>query len=204
MLGRFAGHVALLACWVLVAVMAVLTWGPHATRYKTDIIVGQSMEPTIPLYSVIVVEPTDPARIAVGDVITFQQPDSPERKVTHRVVRIGHRGDGALAFSTKGDNNDVRDPWRVTYADTGYVVRAHAPHVGWLMIQAQTRWARILLIALPVLLLLVSFLRWVWRDEELDEDPSADAGDHDVEADADVDDEPAWDLPSWPRDRSAA
>src|SRR6476661_7633586 len=86
--GRFAVHVVVLSCWVLIAVMAVLTWAPHATRFKTDIIVGQSMEPTIPLYSVIVVEPVDPADIRRGDVITFEQPDTPGRKVTHRVVRI--------------------------------------------------------------------------------------------------------------------
>jgi hypothetical protein len=86
------------------------------------------------------------------------------------VVEIDHLTGGKLGFRTKGDNNDVRDPWTVTYESTGYRVRTHVARVGWLMIQAQTRMARLLLVVLPVLLLLVQFLRWVWRDEETDEE----------------------------------
>jgi signal peptidase I len=167
---RFAGHVLVLACWTLVVVMGLITWGPHATRYKTDIIIGQSMEPTIPLYSVIVVEPVDPDAIRAGDVITYQQPGLEDRKVTHRVQSIERGKDGSPTFITKGDNNEVRDPYEVTYAGTGYRVKTHVPHVGWLMIKAQTRWARVLLVALPVLVLLVQLLRWIWRDERGDDE----------------------------------
>lgn len=179
--GRFVGHVVLVACWMLVVLMGVLTWGPHATRYRTDVIVGRSMEPAIPLHSVIVVEPVDPADIRRGDVISYQQPDEPDRKVTHRVMAV--TGDARTpAFVTKGDGNDVRDPYEVTYADAGYRVRTHVPHVGWLMIHAQTRWARVLLVALPVLLLLAQFLRWVWRDAEetVDDDDSPWSFDEDM------------------------
>lgn len=166
---RFAGHVLVLATWTLVVVMGLLTWGPHATRFKTDIIVGRSMEPAIPLYSVIVVEPVEPSAIRHGDVISYQQPQLPDRKVTHRVHAVERGEAGTPTFITKGDNNDVRDPYEVTYADTGYRVVHHVPHVGWLMIQAQARWARVLLVVFPVLLLLVQFLRWVWRNEDHDE-----------------------------------
>lgn len=163
---RFAGHVLLLACWTLVIVMAVLMWGPHVANVKTEIVVGQSMEPTIPLYSVIVVDPVEPEAIRRGDVITYQQPDAPSRKVTHRVQAVERDEQGRPAFVTQGDNNDARDPYRVTYEQTGYRVRTHVPHVGWLMIQAQTRWARVLLVVVPVLVLLTQFLRWLWRDED--------------------------------------
>jgi signal peptidase len=186
-LSRFAVHVVVLSCWVLVIVMGAATWAPHATRFKTDIIVGQSMEPTIPLYSVIVVEPIDPANIRRGDVITFEQPDVPTRKVTHRVVKVQVEN-GNPTFLTKGDNNATRDPWTVTYADRGYRVRGHVPHVGWLILKSQTRWARVLLVVLPVLLLLTSFLRWVWRDEESDEDDDADEDTIDEQLDFEFED----------------
>lgn len=179
---RFAGHAVVLACWMLVIVLGVLTWAPHATRFKTDIIIGRSMEPTIPLYSVIVVEPVEPDAIRVGDVITYQQPDMLERKVTHRVQSIGRNDDGDLAFVTKGDNNDIRDPYEVSYADTGYRVVKHVPHAGWLMLKAQTRLARVGLVALPVLLILVMFLRWVWREDE----------DEALEDDERIDDDREW------------
>jgi len=171
---RFTGHVALVACWLLVAVMAALTWGPHLTKYKTDVIVGQSMEPTIPLYSVTIVEDVQPDRLRVGDVIVFEQPEVPGRKVTHRIERIERLKDEALSFVTKGDNNEVRDPWRVTYAGTGYRVREHVPHVGWLMIKAQTRIARVALVVLPVLLLLSQFMRWLWKGDADEAEQDAD------------------------------
>jgi signal peptidase len=171
-LARFGGHVALLACWALVILMAVVTWGPHVSRFKTDIIVGRSMTPTIPLYSVIVVEPVAPESLRRGDVITFEEPDLPGRKVTHRIVEIEHPPHGGSTFVTKGDGNEARDPWRVTYRDSAYRVRWHAPHIGWLLLKSQTRLARVVLVVLPVLLLLVQFLRMVWRDESV-----IDAGD---------------------------
>ncbi len=167
---RWLSHVMFLVAWILVAVMGALMWGPHLTRYKTDIIIGQSMEPTIPLYSVIVVEPVDPGDLRRGDVITYEQPDVPGRKVTHRVVGVERSESGSPVFRTKGDNNDARDPYETTYEDTGYRVKTHVPHVGWLMIKAQTRWARVLLVVIPVLLLLTQFLRWVWRDEREDDE----------------------------------
>lgn len=165
---RWASHVVFLLAWILIAVMATLMWGPHLTKYKTDIIVGQSMEPTIPLYSVIIVEPVKPGDIRRGDVITYEQPDVPGRKVTHRVAEVDRAKDGTPIFRTKGDNNPARDPYETRYDDTGWRVRTHVPHVGWLMLQAQTRGARIALVAAPVLIVLVMFLRWLWRPEDDD------------------------------------
>ncbi len=182
---RFAGHVLVLACWTLVIVMGLITWGPHATRFKTDIIIGQSMEPTIPLYSVIIVEPVDPHALRPGDVISYQQPGMTDRKVTHRVQSIKRGTDGTPTFITKGDNNDVRDPYEVTYAETGYRVKTHVPHVGWLMIKAQTRWARVLLVVIPVIVLLVQFLRWIWRDERDGTELDGDEAEYRFDADDD-------------------
>jgi signal peptidase len=110
-------------------------------------------------------------RLTVGDVITFEQPDVPGRKVTHRITKVERGEDGQRAFVTKGDNNDVRDPWRVAYIDEGYRVVAHVERVGWVMLHAQSRWARVLLVVLPIVVLLGQFLRWIWRSD--DDEPSA-------------------------------
>lgn len=172
---RWFGHVGFLLAWLLILLMGVIMWGPHLTKYKTDIIIGQSMEPTIPLYSVIVVEPVAPTDISRGDVITFEQPDVPGRKVTHRVAEITRSRTGAPVFHTKGDNNPTRDPYEVSFKDTGWRVRHHVPHIGWLMLQSQTRVARLLIVALPVLIVLSMFLRWLWRSEDdVIEDDDAD------------------------------
>jgi signal peptidase len=179
---------------MLVLLMAALTWGPHLTSYKTDIIVGQSMEPTIPLWSVIVVEPVAPTDIRKGDIITYEQPDVPGRKVTHRVHRVEQMEDGSPAFVTKGDNNNVRDSYRVSYADTAWRVKAHVPHVGWVIAQSQTRLARVALVVVPVLVLLVQLLRMIWRNED---DENADADDEQL-------DDTGLHEPWWDEDRVAA
>lgn len=157
-------HVLYLAAWMLIALMCAVSWAPHLTRFKTDVIIGPSMTPTIPLWSVIVVEPVDPSAIRAGDVITFQRPDEPSMKVTHRVARVVTTDHGP-AFITKGDHNPVRDPWRVDYVDSGYRVVAHVPWVGWVLTQAQGRLARVFLVAVPVLVLLMQFLLWLWRPQ---------------------------------------
>jgi signal peptidase I len=161
---RWLLHVALVTCWVLVALMAVLTWGPHLTKYKTDIIIGQSMEPTIPLWSVIVAEPVDPAAIEVGDVIVAQPAELDGSKVTHRVVRIERGEQGERVLRTRGDNNETTDPWKVVYEAEGWRVAQHVPYVGWVMGKAQTRLARIALVVLPIMLILQQALRWIWTD----------------------------------------
>lgn len=163
-LGRLACHVVLVGCWLLVALMAVLMWGPHVSDYKTEIIVGRSMEPTIPLWSVIVVEPVEPAAIRTGDVIVAEPAELGGRKVTHRVTAREPGEHGKLVFRTRGDNNDTTDPWKVIYEDEAWRVVEHVPHVGWIMAKAQTRAARLLLVVLPVLLILAQVLRWIWRD----------------------------------------
>ncbi|MCB0880056.1 MAG: hypothetical protein KDC46_13880, partial [Thermoleophilia bacterium] len=70
---------------------------------------------------------------------------------------------------TKGDNNDTADPWTVVYADGGWREVTHVPHIGWIMAKAQTRSARVLLVALPILLILIQVLRWIWRSEDDDQ-----------------------------------
>lgn len=165
--GRVVRLAALLACWSIIVLLAAITWGPRVTDLRTDIIIGSSMEPTIPLWSVIVVEPLPVEQIRRGDVITFEQPGATGRKVTHRVTRVERAGAGAPPqFQTKGDNNDSVDPWRVSYVDDAWRVRTHIPYVGRALAMAQTRGARVALIAVPVLVLLALTLRWIWQRPE--------------------------------------
>ena len=69
-----------------------------------------SMEPAIPVHSLVVVQETDPADLAVGDIITFRSTNQAlEGSLnTHRITQIDETG-GQLAFHTKGDANAVED-----------------------------------------------------------------------------------------------
>ena len=159
---RWSGRLLLVAAWIMVAAMAVVTWGPHLTPYRTDVIIGRSMEPTVPLWSVIFARPVNPSDIRTGDVITYQRPDAADMKVTHRVVDVVDDEHGR-GFVTRGDANPIRDPYVVRYDGTGWRVEGHAPHLGWFILQAQRREARVVLVVLPTLILLAQFLLWLWR-----------------------------------------
>ncbi len=69
-----------------------------------------SMEPTIPVHSLVVVQQTDPSELAVGDIITFKSTNEAlEGSLnTHRITQIDD-ANGQLSFHTKGDANAIED-----------------------------------------------------------------------------------------------
>ena len=69
-------------------------------------IVSESMEPTLEINDVVVVQKCEPKRLQKGDIITFKQE---ERTISHRIVDITKTKD-IIKFETKGDNNKISDP----------------------------------------------------------------------------------------------
>ena len=69
-----------------------------------------SMEPAIPVHSLVVVRETDPEELAVGDIITFKSTNAAldGSLNTHRITQVDNQ-DGRLSFHTKGDANAVED-----------------------------------------------------------------------------------------------
>ncbi|WP_302935969.1 signal peptidase I [uncultured Senegalimassilia sp.] len=75
-----------------------------------------SMEPAIPVHSlVVVVQQTDPAELQVGDTITFEATEGALDGAlnTHRIVQIDE-GPAGPVFHTKGDANAVEDAQTVS------------------------------------------------------------------------------------------
>lgn len=102
---------------------------PGVTGGAALTVLTGSMSPTIPAGSVVVVQPKDPAEIAVGDVITFQ-PELDAMYVTHRVIEVGHDASGNRMFFTQGDANPTPDQNPVAAAGVAGVVNIHIPHLG--------------------------------------------------------------------------
>jgi signal peptidase len=69
------------------------------------------MEPSYPPGTLIIVKPTDPQAINVGDVVTYQVKSNEPEVITHRVIQILHSSDPdvELQFVTQGDNNGSPD-----------------------------------------------------------------------------------------------
>ena len=76
-----------------------------------------SMEPAIPVHSLVVVQQADPAELQVGDIITFEATEGTLDGAlnTHRIVQIDE-GSAGPVFHTKGDANAVEDAQTVSAA----------------------------------------------------------------------------------------
>lgn len=107
--------------------------------FSAAVVMGGSMTPAMPMGSLILIEPTAPAAVSVGDVITFMLPD---RLITHRVVAIEH-DDMGLRLMTKGDANDAPDPIAVRAGGSIGAVRVAVPIAGYLLFELQGWWRAI-------------------------------------------------------------
>jgi signal peptidase len=148
-----------------VAVLCVLAYAALLVAgYKPVEVYSGPMVPTLRVGSIAFDRPVAGSSVRVGDVITFQDPYTRGRLVTHRVVRIFHTKNG-LAYRTKGDANATRDPWTIRLPERVGRVSFSVPYVGYVLWYGHTREVRAVLIALAALFALVGALRRIWRQE---------------------------------------
>lgn len=96
----------------MLGVAALLVVGvgvPRVAGATPYVILTSSMKPTLPAGTIVVSRPVDPARIGVGDVITYQLRSGEQDVVTHRVVTVSFTTAGEYVFTTRGDANDLPD-----------------------------------------------------------------------------------------------
>jgi signal peptidase len=119
--------------------------------------------------SVVFDEVVPVADLKVGDVITYRPPagSGPKGLVTHRIAAITGDRDGSRIYRTKGDANDVADPWTFKLAGPEQArVRAGVPYLGFAVAALSDRRLRMLIVGLPALLIALSSLAGLWRDTD--------------------------------------
>lgn len=129
--GRFMWTAVSFAFLVITMLLAaVLLLVPKTVDALPLTILTGSMNPSMPPGTLAVVQPTDPARLKVGDVVTFQWESGNPALVTHRITEIGHSSNGGTTLTTKGDNNPQVDPQVQAEQVMGKVIYA-VPYFGW-------------------------------------------------------------------------
>ena len=91
--------------------------------YKSYIIKTNSMEPTISINDVVITKKVKKEKIKKGDVITFLQDGE---VITHRITQIEDNGN----YTTKGDNNNIEDTFKITYENIEGKHILTIPHLG--------------------------------------------------------------------------
>lgn len=134
--GRFhkKGRVASAICHLFGSIILILVilallpiTLPRLMGYEIFSVASGSMEPEIPVGSIVYVKPAEPVNVAEGEIIAFSAGSS---VVMHRVVS-NHQVDEY--FTTKGDANPKEDMGGVRYENLiGRVVR-HIPLLGQVM-----------------------------------------------------------------------
>ena len=120
-------------------------------------IVSPSMVPNINVLDVIITtRVSDPAKIKVGDVITFNSTDyrSSGVTVTHRVKKIEKTSDGKYLFTTKGDANNTEDATRQPFSSIYGKVLIRLPKLGYIQYILSTVLGWLLLIIIPTVLII--------------------------------------------------
>lgn len=128
---RIASVLTIVSCLALLAGgVAIASGAVHLTP-----VLSGSMRPGLQPGDVVITKRVPTSAIRVGDVIVFHPPGSAELKV-HRIATL-ERTDSGIAFTTKGDANNVADPWTARFAGSSaaaYRVVGSVPMVGWVAI----------------------------------------------------------------------
>jgi len=141
------GLLVLIVAILLVMVLAAA--GPMLMGYKSFIVLSGSMEPTIPVGSVVVTKQERPNFLRSGDIITYVPPS--EVVVTHRIVEVVSDA-GGLGFRVKGDANRDPDPELIRPVNILGKVQYHVPIVGYIFQYVNQTTTRFVLMGLFVVL----------------------------------------------------
>ena len=125
------------------------------TRYEP--VYTGSMEPAIPVGSVVVIKPVDPETLKVGDIICFQF--SEPTSITHRIINITNEG-----FITKGDANEDPDQWIVKKENVIGKAVFTIPFIGYIGYFVRTPIGFILLIIIPASLIIIIEIRNITKE----------------------------------------
>jgi signal peptidase len=133
----------------------VSLWGD---TYYEPVYTG-SMEPTIPVGSIVVIKPTDLETLNIGDIICFKIESESATTVTHRIFNITNEG-----FITKGDANEDPDQWIVKRENIVGKVIAIIPYIGYVGYFVRTPIGFTLLIVIPATLIIILEIRNILKE----------------------------------------
>ena len=151
----------LIAAVIVLCSMLVL---PGIFGFHMYHVLSGSMEPAIPVGSVLFVEPAAPETVEEGDVIAFRSGGS---VVSHRVVR-NRVVEGE--FITKGDANREEDMNPVKYTELVGVVTRHYPVMGHVLFLYTSSVGKVYMVCLAACGAMLNILAGRLRNRRAEED----------------------------------
>lgn len=161
-------NIARLALDALLVLSIVVTGtvlvGSRLGAWRLATVLSGSMRPEIQPGDVEILRPEPIDRLTVGQIVAFVPPQD-SFTVTHRVVGVA-RVHGRTYMRTKGDANNVADPWGPlqVLGQKIWVVTRTVPKVGYLTVWAKGRTVRLALLVAVVVVALVLAVERIWKE----------------------------------------
>lgn len=126
-----------------------------STRYEP--VLSGSMEPAIPVGSLVLIKPVNTESLRVGDVICYRFSD--EILITHRIIEITSNG-----IITKGDANDEQDLKLVQSNNIVGSVVLTIPFVGFLGSLIQSPLGLLFLLFIPGVIFILLEIKGIYAE----------------------------------------
>lgn len=159
---KICGFLSTLILLVLLA-LAVILVVPAVLGYTELAVLTGSMEPTLPVGSLIYIQETDPAQLQVGDVVTYQLEG--DTMVTHRVVE---NTPAENYLVTQGDANQDPDG-EITYDRIVGKMAFHLPYLGYISLNIRTKTGILAVCGTLVVIILLTFLPEIFAPDDEEE-----------------------------------
>lgn len=137
--------IVLLAIAAVLIVPKLLGWGQY-------VVLSGSMEPKLPVGSIVIAKPYENQELKEGDIITYQL--SGDKKVTHRVYAVNDDG----TYITKGDANNAEDAGSVTKDRIEGIFFMDIPYLGFITTNAKSPLGIAAICGVLVVIILLNFL----------------------------------------------
>lgn len=147
--------------FVFLVIMALLMFVPNLIGYKSMAVISGSMEPNIPVGSIVYAKKADFDDFKVGDVVSYTISES--SMVTHRVESIDN---DARTLTTKGDANETVDGSPVEENQIVGKVAFSVPLIGFISIYIKTPLGIAAGCAVIFVLILLNFIPDLLTKEE--------------------------------------
>lgn len=165
MLQKICGFFSTILMVVLLALAAVLIV-PVILGYTELAVLTGSMQPTIPVGSLIYVKEVEPSTLQVGDVVTYQLEG--DTMVTHRVVEVNPDENYVV---TQGDANEDSDG-EITFDRIVGKMDFHLPYLGYISMNIRTKTGILAICGTLIVIILLTFIPEIFSNEEDKEEKS--------------------------------
>lgn len=146
---------------VLLFILAGILVGPRLFGCNTYAVISGSMEPEIPVGSIVCSQKVEFADLKENDVISYQV--SSDTIVTHRIVSIDNEKKQVI---TKGDANNVNDANPVPSSNIIGKVVFSLPLIGYISIYMQSMLGIVIICAIVFILILLNYLPDIFEKNE--------------------------------------